>query len=332
MITYRALSLFVLILLSLSLSNASAQTPTSVLSDSARLRITYEGYMEGSAKVQDRSRNTQLRFGNSKITLNGTRTVPIQASYYIEVTYEGNRVSATDYQKSDIPGVTARGTFTGTRNGDVCNLITNDGYKITATCNADRFEYEFNYTNPNGQEIKSYYSANKTKIVDIAEEERIKDAAAKAEAERLRAAAEARQRRIDERMARKLTVLESRIDAIITQDSASWLIWSYDRKSVTNAKSSTINETYKKLTADYTYNEGSPGQVMIIVSAEKVECIQFWNEPECRTLGHPASHGVMNNMIKGLMSPGFTNGSRRESDDEVYENQCRSQGKEPGNC
>lgn len=119
------------------------------------------------------------------------------------------------------------------------------------------------------------------------------------------------ERAVQARLARKLTPIEARIDAIIREDSQSWLSNRYDIKSVTGAKSIVPSAAAIKgyglpagtvnLRGNFTMNEGRPASVDIILVKGVVNCVKFSDDSTCRPLGQPQSRGMLNGVMTGMM-------------------------------
>lgn len=170
-------------------SNGYCQTPTyasGVIPDDSRLKIIYDGDMQAVVKVVTGS--SDVRVGPFRARIPNSRDQPVSAGYHLEVTYDGETVSGSERQTSATRGASGSGSFRGTRSGDQCAIVTAEGHRYTARCTIDLFEYQDNYADPRGQNVKSHYTARRTgKVIDLVEQER-QQAAARAEAEKKAAA------------------------------------------------------------------------------------------------------------------------------------------------
>ena len=189
--------------------------------------------------------------------------------------------------------------------GDVTLAADNDGNIIMSfqiNARSDRGNVSDRFVS-NPQVFKNLM----TPQLALADIEKKKQAAIDAQKAKLAAedAEKQHQLRITARATRKMTKLESEVDAIIQADSRSWLYWHYDSRSVTNAKYLERSKDHHSaiIYAEYTFNDERPGWVEIKITNNNIECLQFWNEGGCRAMGNPPSHGVINGILNDMMNP-----------------------------
>jgi hypothetical protein len=183
---------------------ANAQQPSNVgreIPPDFRGKIVYKGYMEGTAKVP---------MGGNQSGINGllnnmlnVRTVPLSGGVEQEVQYYGNRFQGVMDVNSQVPGLSGRSTFSGVRNGTVCEWVSEDGGRGVSNCSFELFHTVDNYTNPNGQKISTVVSTTMMSIVDLGAQER-KQAADQAEKAAAEAEKKARENKLDEALERAL--------------------------------------------------------------------------------------------------------------------------------
>jgi len=107
-----------------------------------------------------------------------------------------------------------------------------------------------------------------------------------------------------------LTGLAKSLDEVVTRDSASWLIYRYDRVSMTNARTLAHGKDRRSalVYGEYTFNGGQHGWLKARIANGQYTCLEYWNEHGCRALGHPESHviaaGLLIAMFAGAMSGG----------------------------
>lgn len=103
--------------------------------------------------------------------------------------------------------------------------------------------------------------------------------------------------------------LNQQLDQIIAADSTSWMFWRYDRGSARNARfEGDPAESSRVLYGEYSFNGGQGGWVRVRFNAESVQCIQFWNEAQCRPFRSPPSHRIVGDLLASAAS-GAANGS-----------------------
>jgi len=273
------------------IGSACAAEVGGSIPDGARVQITYDGRAAGTATVKDRSRNSSLSIGGFRMNVEGMREEPVQASYHVVVTYDGAAISGVETQDSDAAFLRGTFNFRGTRQGDVCTLIYQNGSQVEAHCTQDAFGYDQTTTDPSGQSAKVTFASTRTEFVDLAEQDRKAQAAHQAEQERL-AAAEAAYRALPDAGAGLTRQLESFVQA----DSQGWMFNRFDIGSVHDVK--ILNGSAKTGTllmkGVYTYNGGMSGWVMVQLYEGKFGCIQFWDAIiGCRPLRNAAQGQAM---------------------------------------
>ena len=158
-----------------------------------KLRITYDGALQGVAVVRDRSRNSSVTFGGVNLNFEGTREVPLQGTYRVVVNYDGASVSGVETQSSSVQGLSGAFKFRGQRVGASCMLTFDTGEQVTANCTEAVFSYNTNTQSVHGEPIRLRFEARVTSRVDVAEEARLQaEARAKADREAAAKAAETR--------------------------------------------------------------------------------------------------------------------------------------------
>lgn len=166
-----------------------------------KLRITYDGALQGVAVVRDRSRNSSVTFGGVNLNFEGTREVPLQGTYRVVVNYDGASVSGVETQSSSVQGLSGVFKFQGQRVGASCMLTFDTGQQATAICTEAVFSYNTNTQSVHGEPIRLRFEARVASRVDVAEEARLQaEARAKADREAAAKAAETR-RDMDEWLA-----------------------------------------------------------------------------------------------------------------------------------
>lgn len=160
-----------------------------------KLRITYDGALQGVAVVRDRSRNSSVTFGGVNLNFEGTREVPLQGTYRVVVNYDGASVSGVETQSSSVQGLSGVFKFQGQRVGASCMLTFDTGQQATAICTEAVFSYNTNTQSVHGEPIRLRFEARVTSRVDVAEEARLQaEARAKADREAAAKAAETRRK------------------------------------------------------------------------------------------------------------------------------------------
>lgn len=287
-----------------------------------RGKVTYDGYMEGNVTVPGR--------GNLINQALNTRTVPVRASYHVEVEYDGNSVKGSEVQRSAEPGASGTATFRGSRAGNRCEVVIDqDGLRVSATCTNSEFSYPFDYSNLQGQRVKGRVVATRSSREDYVERDRAAAIQAQQDA---RAATQVRQQLASSapQQSGKAPPKEALayFDGLIAEDASSWVFNQYDRGSMHNVKiiSSTNAGRTKVVYGDYTYNGGSAGWVKAQFENGALSCVEFWDfQGQCRALGHSPSHslaaGFAGALASGIVNGGSGSGStQREDEDERYGN------------
>ncbi len=144
-----------------------------------------------------------------------------------------------------------------------------------------------------------------TPAVAVADVEQKKMAAAQA------AAAEAARAK---RLARVLTPMEAKLEEVIQEDSAAWIINRYDAKSVDDVKIVTptkedrvkygLPSGIQVLWGKFTQNGGRPSFVKVGLRNGQVFCVKFADDSDCRPVGQPASLARTAAIFSALASSG----------------------------
>lgn len=176
--------------LPLAKSSAQSAGDPAAIPDGARLKVTYQGAISGTATVKDRSRNSSVTIGGFRANIEGTRNIPVQAGYTVVVTYEGATFTGVETQTSDQAFLRGTFNFRGVRQGNSCSVTYPNGTGFTARCTQREFTYDQSMTDPSGQKAVLHVASTGTQVIDLVEQER-QNAIARAEAERQRAAEQA---------------------------------------------------------------------------------------------------------------------------------------------
>lgn len=108
--------------------------------------------------------------------------------------------------------------------------------------------------------------------------------------------------------------LARKLDAVVQVDSRSWMMNRYDVGSMTNAEIVAQSKKAHTVTyrGNYTYNQGSPGWVEVKMKGDDIDCIEFWDDGQCRPLGDSVSMRVMQ---KAMTEPSNGGGGSYGSSD-----------------
>lgn len=181
--------------------HCATMTVTSEIPPNSKVRITYDGAVQGVAVVRDRSRDSRVTFGGVKLNFDGTREVPLQGTYRVVVNYDGALVSGVETQSSSVQGLSGVFKFQGQRVGSNCMLTFDTGQQATANCTETEFSYNTNSQTVHGEPLRLRFEGRVISRVDVVEEARLKaEAKAKADREAAAKAAETR-RNMDDRLA-----------------------------------------------------------------------------------------------------------------------------------
>jgi hypothetical protein len=72
---------------------------------------------------------------------------------------------------------------------------------------------------------------------------------------------------------------ETEIDKVLRKDAAGWLFNKYDANSVHNVVQTTRGDRVTSVRADFTFNQGQPGWVMVNYDKGAVPCLVYWDTP-----------------------------------------------------
>lgn len=177
---------------------------------------------------------------------------------------------------------------TGTYQNGHCTLYTNETIH-EGLCDSRGFAGTITSTGTVAQKVQGKFQTAQIKLVDAAEQQRERAAAA--------AAAQERARLADAEAARVKATEEARLAALpkanatqarllanaIEQDSKSWSFNEYEAGSLSNVRTITSAGSIT-LRGDYKYRGGSTGWVEGRVRAGKVECLTYHNTRDCAAL------------------------------------------------
>jgi len=153
-----------------SLAFAQTSPATGVIAENFNGQIIYDGTYNGTMSVPMRVPQN-LSLGSLLGAAMNTKSQPYGGATHYEVEYNGNQVKGTWRQQGLFTG---NGTFTGTRTGSTCNLVTNEGIQYTAECTTTRFFSRLAFTDGRGRKHKSVIDTNQTTLVDYAERDRLR--------------------------------------------------------------------------------------------------------------------------------------------------------------
>lgn len=274
-----------------------AQNVNDVIPPNFRGKITYVGSAQGTVSEPARAPR-RLNLG-SLISAMSSNSRPIQLGITFEVEYDGPKFNLTFVQRGELPG---RGSATGTRQGNVCQVVTDVGVRYTATCTANVFNAPTSFSDARGRSYKFNVETGTTALVDYAERDRQQAIAAK-KAEAERQAAAARYAALPDAG----PALTKKLDGFVQTDSQGWAMNRYNPGTVRNVKiiDGTVKSGSYVMRGDYTYNGGSQGWVMAKMSGGQLDCIQFWDAMVgCRGLRTPEQGQAMRNAFVGALASG----------------------------
>lgn len=249
-----------------------------------RGRITYsgtqEGYVETAAPPMRR-----LSVDSVVGAMTGGSRRQFGGPYQLQLTIDGDVVSGT---YSGGAGMRS-GRISGTRNGSQCRLFADD-FLIEAECTTERFAGRGQSQSRSRDRQVFEIRASAESVVDAAEQERQRAAAAeraaieRAEAEAEREQAVAAERARIAAMPMATTAQTRMVEQAVRQDSGAWLMNRYDVGSVTNVRVAERSSGTTTLRAEYTYNGGASGWVLARVADGRVECLGYWDMGGCATV------------------------------------------------
>lgn len=289
----------------------TAEPNSETISANFRGKVVYDGSYEGKRTTPPRM-PSNLSLGNLLGAALSSNTEDVQGGTHFEIEYEGNLLKGSWRQQGILSGA---GTMTGTRNGSVCQIVTNEGVKFGAECSQTRFFARTAFSDARGRKYKGVIEANATNVVDYVERDR--QIAAKAEQDRV-AAAEAAARYAA--LPSASPVLVRKFDGLVQIDSRGWAFNHYDVGSLHNVKivSGKAGVGTYVMRGEYTYNGGARGWVMVEMVGPNLSCIQFWDAVlGCRGLRTAAQGQAMRNALVGAMTSGGSNSRSSGSSDET---------------
>ena len=150
--------------------NATAIVQTTepvgeTISAEFRGKVVYDGSYEGTRTTPPRM-PSNLSLGGLLGAALSSNTEDVQGGTHFEIEYEGNRLKGTWRQQGILSG---SGTITGTRNGSVCQIITNEGVKFSAECSQSRFFAKTAFSDARGRKYKGVIEAKATSVVNYVE-------------------------------------------------------------------------------------------------------------------------------------------------------------------
>jgi len=292
-------------------SPAQAQTDSidNAVAEGRRIKVIYEGFVEGTLQIEDRSRGVNLRFGNYSQNIGGTRTIPVTGNYRSEVIYDGIYFTAVDYATYSAREIThQQSPISGTRSGNTCRILETDGNHRDGLCSLDYLIFEKTTVVPQATVILRY-NARAIEVVDLSEQERI---ATERRAEIERQAEIYRLQEV-QRQREAAAYLQSRpransaqttlLDRAIAQDSQAWFINRFDQGSLTDVVVLPPPDAGVVLVrGSYTYNGGSLGWVNARLRGTSVECLEYWDrQGSCAAVrSAPAASASPSRMREGL--------------------------------
>lgn len=298
---FRSFGIFfstIVLMCMLSVPAYSQEADQSVIAPDFRGQIIYEGSYEGSMETPRRiPRN--LNVGSILNAVTASNSEPYRGSIRYVVEFEGNIVRGTFQEQGSFNG---SGTFTGTRQGELCSIVSNAGVRINANCNFYTFSGSIDFTDNRNRRFRSSIEANKTSLIDYVERDRQR--AIEAENARI-AAAEAAARYAA--LPSASPALVQRFDRIVQTDAQGWAFNRYDVGSMRNVKiiSGQVGRGTYVIRGEYTYNGGQTGWVMAEMSGQNLSCIQFWDAVMgCRGLRTPEQGQAMREaFVEAITNP-----------------------------
>lgn len=248
-------------------STAHAQSGDTIPPD-FRGKIVYDGTMSGTVEVRGRGGAHVNAFGFN-VNIPTTQNVPINATDHQEIEFNGNTFRGSGWVRGSANGSS---TFTGTRQGDICTSVGNDGRQSVFRCTMSAIVGDDDYVNPQGQHVRSHTEMHRTGLVDFAERDR--QAAAAHAAAQQKAAQEAAYLASRPRAS---AAQSAALGRAIAQDSQAWSSNRYDGGSLHDVVVLKSGRDGTTLRGNYTFNGGQNGWVQAQVGAGKVLCLEYWD-------------------------------------------------------
>jgi hypothetical protein len=281
------------------------QEPADALPAGFRGRVSYSGTHEARVTTAGPPiRRLDVR--NLIRSATGGRSRDYAGAYNIEITFDGNALSA----RFSGTGGMSTGTASGTRSGSRCRLIDDRYGTVTeAECTSRRFAGTARSLRGQRQQMTARLDANATRIIDAAQVERerqIAEAAAREQARRLAAL-----RAQNDRIVHGNGPLPRRLEALAEIDSRSWLVFTYTPGSMTNVRRENVrNARNYTAVGNFRYGDGRPGELQAQVANGAFQCLKFANEPACRPLGNPQSRDIARDVFIGLIEEAVSGDDR----------------------
>jgi hypothetical protein len=304
-----------------------------------RGKVVYEGQLEGVEYPKtggNRRGDTLGGLIGSALKLDGK---PYHGTIRYELEFDSNLVSGT-WQMSD-GRRSANGTVSGTRTGDQCQLVNEVNGTVVGICNASSLDLVGKSAPGASPRWESKTIGTATEVVDYVVRDRelaVQRAEQAAQAEQARLASIAERKALKAALPRGADArYRPLLESAVLEDSRYWAVNKYRTGSVDLVGTELDKPSGKTfLKAYFTYSNGQESMVGAIMSGNKVECLQFADEGRCRGVGQGSGPALMGALIQGLMTPpgggGGGTGYGSDADYQRYEQNCRSEGKTPGNC
>lgn len=318
---------------------SSAANNSGPLAANFRGSVTYKGDYEGVAQRRARP--------NSRTSLNSLLTSALDGgekyggTSTIVLEFDGNLVTGTidafDGRRNN------HAKLSGTRQGNQCSLFDADGAAYEGICDAGVFRGNARSAANARIGWKSTFATAAVATVDFVERDRQAaleraEAAAKAKAERDAVLAErAKMKRMLPRgaAARYLPIIE----AAVLADSQHWALNRYQAGSADLVAAKLDSESGAMFTKSYfLYSDGREGWVGVAIKGNKPLCLVFWDDPQgCRAIGEGYGGKMMQGAVNAMLTPpswmsSGGSGYGSDADYQRYEENCRAEGKTPGNC
>jgi hypothetical protein len=313
-------------------------SPDDILPPDFRGSITYRGFYKGKASAPTKM---ETSWGRGLERALGVKMYPMAGDYDITIEFNGNRISGNLRTTNNLQGESmalSPARFIGTREGAVCHMQWSDGDETTDYCGKSLYRNVTDVWNAQGSKVQFSVTAPAAELVDFVERDRTnaietarREAAAKAE----HAAAMAARAKLRASLPRGASAhYTPMLDQAVLTDSQTWAFNVYRPRSIDLVAAKydkQYNATYLK--AYFSYANGNEGWVGAIVQNQEILCLQFWDDPSgCRAIGQGIGGRMTSALIAGMLSSGNGRSPSASEQYDTYEQQCRQQGKEPGNC
>jgi hypothetical protein len=277
------------------------------LAPNFRGKIVYQGNYDG-AEIKRARPMRKVTVANLINAAGGSAEEPYQGTATYSIEYDGNLVSGRWEMFDGRRRI--GGKLTGTRRGSTCELFDEAQAPMVATCDAGVFRGSSKSAPSARAQWRTDFDAAATETVDFVERDRMAAAsrAEAAEKARVARAAELAERaRLRAALPRGAVArYQPLLDNAVIADSAHWFSNRYsagsiDLVGIQNDKQS--GAVFLK--AYFKYSSGREGWVGAIVRGQRVQCLQFWDDPSgCRGIGDGANAKMAQGFIEGMLSPG----------------------------